>query len=136
MARRYVFAVGLILAAGCDRSASESSTSVDPDAARGRLLSLNRRLLPGSQVRITGCPDQVTASDGTFDTRCAARPYDLAATAGSVGIVYQGLTRPDPVVTIPVVLSADGSSFIHGNVLARTGATQASRSRRPQRPRG
>jgi hypothetical protein len=62
----------------------------------------------------------VTASDGSFDTACASSPYDLAATLGQVGIVYEGLTRSDPVVTIPVVVSSDGWCRVTGNLGGRT----------------
>lgn len=121
MTRPHVLVAGLLLVAGCQRSSEP--TNVQP--SRGRVLSLNRRPLSGSLIRMTGCADQVTACDGSFDTSCAATPYDLAATHGTTGIVYQGLTRPDPVATIPVVVSSDGASRIIGTVLGRTDDREA-----------
>jgi len=121
--RPRTFAVVLLLAAGC--GGSTSVPPVQPDASRGRVVSLNRRPLPGSQIRITGCADQVTEADGSFDTACAAPSYDLAATTANVGIVYQGLTRRDPQVTIPVEISSDGWCPVYGTVGGRTEEREA-----------
>jgi hypothetical protein len=123
LTRPGAFAVVLLLAAGCHRPTS--GPTIQPDASQGRVVSLNRRPLPGSQVRIGGCADQVTAPDGSFDTSCAATPYDLAVTIGNVGIVYQGLTRRDPVVTIPVEVSSDGWCPVYGTVSGRTEGREA-----------
>ena len=107
-----------VLAAACSQPASSIPT-------RGRLVSLGGRPLHGSPIRITGCPDQVTVSDGSFDTSCATATYDLAATASNFGIAYLGLTRRDPVVTVPVVIAADGSSGITGTVGGRADGREA-----------
>jgi len=116
--RQLALAMPLLLAAACSQSESSIPT-------RGRLVSLGGRPLHGSPIRITGCPDQVTIFDGSFDTSCATATYDLATTASNFGIAYLGLTRRDPVVTVPVVIAADGSCAITGTVGGRADGRQA-----------
>ncbi len=116
--RLRVLAAALVLAAGCHPSS-------EPEATTGRLQSLNRHPLSGSRIRITGCPEQVTASDGSFSTTCAAAVYDVAATTSSFGIVYQGITRRDPLVTLPVLVGSDGWTSVYGTVEGRTDGREA-----------
>lgn len=87
---------------------------------RGRAIFLNDRPIAGSPVRVTGCPDRSTADDGTFDTSCAAPRYDVALRYGNVGIVYQGLSRRDPVITLPYPLGLPRSVTASGTVSGLT----------------
>lgn len=58
------------------------------------------------------------ARDGTFDTSCATNPYDVALPWA--GVLYQGLTRGDPVVTVPSLLACDEVVPVSGIVEGRT----------------
>jgi hypothetical protein len=80
-------------------------------------MSVDGRPVWSTAVRITGCPDQFTEIDGSFATSCAASTYDVAvrSTVNS-GIVYQGLTRRAPVVTIPFTMAYDDWVTVSGTV--------------------
>jgi len=71
-------------------------------------------------VRVTGCPDQELARDGTFDVSCATSTYDVAVTYSTDAIVYQGLTRRDPVLTYPGLLMWDDRITVSGTIVGAT----------------
>lgn len=84
------------------------------------MVSVNGRPVWSTAVRITGCPDQITDMDGSFATNCAASTYDVAVrSSANSGIVYQGLTRRAPVVTIPFTIGYDDWVTVSGTVAGR-----------------
>lgn len=115
MTRLGVCVLGLTVAVagGC------SNGKVAP-SARGRVLFQNRQPTGSATVRVTGCADQTTSADGSFDTSCAAAIYDVAVKWAETGLLYQGLTRRDPVVTMPGTLASLRQSTVSGTVTGLT----------------
>lgn len=105
MQRLGTLLLGLTLAAwaGCSGGGGAAGTGA---TTKGRVLFRNREPPSSASVRVTGCAQQWTAADGSFDTTCAAETYDVAVSYANVGLLYRGLTRRDPVVTLPFALGA------------------------------
>jgi hypothetical protein len=113
--------LGLALLVGC----GGSSTPAPVAGPRGRLVSLNGRALRTVPVRVTGCAEQVTAADGSFDVSCATTAYDVAARpTTTTGVLYQGLTRRDPVVTVPFGAGPDEWVTVSGTVTGHVAGRQ------------
>jgi hypothetical protein len=85
----------------------------------------------GVQVRIPGKPLVTTGADGSFSFTDVSPPYDLY-TLGSSGAIFgtaiptvfyfQGLTRPDPIVTAPSQFGLIGILRRNTNTMSGTTA--------------
>lgn len=110
--------LGLAVALGC--GSTEPTATTQQEATTGRLVSVNGRAVWSTAVRITGCPNQITEMDGSFATSCAASTYDVAVrSSANSGIVYQGLTRRAPVLTIPFTVGYDDWVTVSGTIAGR-----------------
>lgn len=116
--------LGLAIAAvaACSGGSKGSgSTPINPAiTTRGRVLFRNAQPPSTASVRATGCADQDVAADGSFDTTCASATFDVAVNYANVGLVYQGLTRRDPLLTLPFALGGPEGGSTSG---AATGLT-------------
>jgi hypothetical protein len=106
--------LGLVLVICLAGAACDRGSTTPP---KGRVVGLDGRPCGSIPVRVTGCADRATAADGAFDTRCAGPTYDVAVRPfSSAGVVYQGLTRRDPVVTVPYFCPFYDSVTVSGSV--------------------
>ncbi len=112
MSRLAACVLVLALAVGCGKAPGSSP--------RGKVLFRNRYPVQMATVRVTGCADQTTSVDGSFDTSCAASTYDVAVRWFSVAFVYEGLTRRDPIVTLPGTLVLSNVGTVSGTVAGFT----------------
>lgn len=105
-------------------AACGSGAGPEPGPA-GYLRFMDAVAVPGARVRVTGCPEQISGSDGRFSTDCAAATYDVQFKLGIWGIAYQGLTRRDPVVTAPFRHILNRYASVTGSAAGLTGGRAA-----------
>lgn len=94
------------------------STPDDPVVVgdTGRVRFSDGSPAAGAHVRITGLPDQTTGADGTFSLAGAPATYDAAVAWANYGLVYVGLTRRDPTLTLTATLFSLTSGTVTGTV--------------------
>ncbi|MFL5438005.1 MAG: hypothetical protein ACJ79W_02495, partial [Myxococcales bacterium] len=76
-----------------------------PPGIAGRIeYQFNGGPVSGAKVKVGNGPVVTTDPGGRFLVQAPGGPYDVTAVSadGSSAAVYVGLTRPDPIVSIPL----------------------------------
>jgi len=105
--------------AGLSAGATIQITPPLPITVSGRVIGILSKPVAGAAVTL-GAASAVSDSDGRFSFPNVTPPYDLSAvvtTPMRVGIVYQGLRRPDPTILLPGInTSPPYSTTVTGEV--------------------
>ncbi|HTY60202.1 MAG TPA: carboxypeptidase-like regulatory domain-containing protein [Bacteroidota bacterium] len=128
-------AIALALAAVCSSGCSKSGPAAPPGSAggggggrsitvSGTVVGQDARALPGLRVLATGNAPVTSDAAGNFSFMNVAVPYDITVidTAGKAAMVYTGLTRPDPTLTL-IGTTGGGTGHmggIHGTISGGT----------------
>lgn len=97
---------------GC-KSDSDSSTGTSGTiTVTGKVVTSAQVPIANSPVVITGRPATVTDANGSFTVTDVSVPYDvtIVVSASKLGIVFRGLTRPDPTLANILAVGAGANS--------------------------
>jgi hypothetical protein len=104
--------------AGLSAGAAIQITPPLPITISGRVIGTNSKPVAGAALTL-GAASEVSDSDGHFSFPNVTPPYDLSAvvtTPVSMGVVYQGLRRPDPTILLPVEPGPAFTTTVTGDV--------------------
>lgn len=107
-----------------DSGDSASDGAPRPITVSGTVVDAKDTAVSGVAVIIKGHDPVVTDSAGEFTIADVVPPYDvvLVSTALSVGVLYQGLARPDPWLTVVEKASAPRTALVKGTIAAGASA--------------
>lgn len=118
----------IVFTPGCSKD-SDSSTGATGGVitVTGKVVSATLRPVPNTPVVIAGLPATTTDANGAFSIPGVTPPYDITVviSASKLGIIYRGLTRPDPtLVNLLSAVAAPNSATISGTVSGGAGYPQ------------
>ena len=112
--------ISLLIGGGCGSDSPSEPQEDLPTSitVNGFVKDFDGEPVSGVSVYVKGKTPSVTDANGAFSIADVTTPYEIRVILSTqqTGVIYQGLTRPDPTLLYFTSLTTSKSATISGNV--------------------